>query len=86
MKCSVCGQEMLKAKGCSATHIKYKGRIYKRLTTHFNEESGKCHDCGAEHGNYHHPGCDVERCPICNGQLISCDCYGDEDLTLVEFK
>ena len=34
-----------------------------------------CHDCGAKEGEYHLPGCDMERCPFCGGQLISCDCY-----------
>ena len=35
---------------------------------------GICHDCGAKEGEYHEPGCDMERCPFCGGQLISCDC------------
>ena len=29
-----------------------------------------CHDCGAKLGEYHHPGCDMERCPKCGKQLI----------------
>jgi hypothetical protein len=33
-----------------------------------------CHDCEVEEGNIHHLGCDMERCPFCGGQLISCDC------------
>lgn len=33
-----------------------------------------CHDCFVKKGHYHIPGCDVERCPKCKGQLISCDC------------
>ncbi len=33
-----------------------------------------CHDCGVSDGYYHTPGCDMERCPFCNGQLISCMC------------
>ena len=33
-----------------------------------------CHDCGAKPGEFHKPNCDVERCPFCGGQLISCNC------------
>jgi hypothetical protein len=25
-------------------------------------------------GGYHHPGCDMEICPRCGNQLITCDC------------
>jgi hypothetical protein len=34
----------------------------------------RCHDCGVEEGQLHKPGCDMEICPLCGGQLIGCDC------------
>ena len=34
----------------------------------------QCHDCGAKEGQLHTLGCDMERCPFCGHQLISCDC------------
>ena len=33
-----------------------------------------CHDCGVQEGQFHKPGCDMEHCPFCGHQLISCDC------------
>jgi hypothetical protein len=33
-----------------------------------------CHDCSVVKGQLHVPGCDVERCPKCHWQAISCDC------------
>ena len=34
-----------------------------------------CHDCDAREGQLHQLGCDMECCPKCGGQLISCGCY-----------
>jgi hypothetical protein len=36
-------------------------------------ERETCHDCGVERGELHTKGCDVEQCPECHTQLISCD-------------
>jgi hypothetical protein len=33
-----------------------------------------CHDCMATEGELHKLGCDMERCPFCGHQLISCSC------------
>ena len=38
-----------------------------------------CHDCRVVKGEFHVPGCDVEECPVCGGQLITCDCAFAEE-------
>ena len=82
-KCNGCQQEMLKAKSCSYQLIKI-GEEYFFRDTYYFDVNKRCHDCGIvnKRGNYHHFGCDIERCPKCKGQLISCDCE-DKELIIV---
>jgi len=77
--CKFCNQEMLASDTCTRNRMVQfpDGSKLPSSTYHFEEESGRCHDCWIKHGGRHHPGCDVERCPRCNGQLISCGCLGD---------
>ena len=36
--------------------------------------SDACPDCGVGPGEFHKAGCDIEQCPYCGQQLISCRC------------
>lgn len=70
-KCYACGKDMLTAKGCDYKYVYTSdGKAYKRIK--FGDEdwgvayepTHTCGDCGAAVGHYHHPNCDIERCPI----------------------
>jgi len=82
MICNYCKEDMSIVDNCKWAEI--NGVEYPNneklpaSTYHFDEQSGRCHDCNIKHGNYHHPGCDVERCPKCKDQLISCGCLHDK--------
>jgi hypothetical protein len=41
------------------------------------DRSTRCGDCGVGRGGVHHHGCDLEQCPACDGQLISCGCLDE---------
>jgi hypothetical protein len=71
--CQDCGQDMQKVKTCTKKTVTIKGEEYPRDTKYYDVNK-TCHDCGITngHGNIHHLGCDIERCPVCRGQLISC--------------
>ena len=59
-----------------------KGKLYDPILfgdededwgSNFGEDP-TCGDCGCHVGQQHKKYCDIERCPACGGQLISCDC------------
>ena len=59
--------------------IGVEGQALERIA--FGEEScwsegevaTECHDCGVEGGSFHHFRCDMEQCPVCHAQLLSCE-------------
>jgi hypothetical protein len=71
--CKHCNQEMLHATGCTYRYFIIEGKKYRRNTA-YHDSHDRCHDCGIINGNIHHFECDIERCPRCEGQLLSCAC------------
>lgn len=85
--CKYCNQDMRQADGVSRCLSILKmgaNSILFPTASESHEYSGgkvkppECHDCAAKVGHYHHAGCDWEQCPNCGGQLLSCECWGEE--------
>ncbi|MCO5170209.1 MAG: hypothetical protein M9894_28065 [Planctomycetes bacterium] len=64
-----------------ATHYRHRRRKVARIP--YGQETfrepveasrGPCRHCGTIAGKLHDPGCDYEECPVCRGQVMSCDC------------
>lgn len=85
--CAYCKLEMTQAEGCVSTPIVIAGVGYEPVR--YGQERPRwrprqrCGDCGTLPGGVHHHGCDLEQCPRCFGQSITCDCLwaGEEHLS-----
>lgn len=81
--CKICKQDMLTADSCICAELKFKNKKYRRIrfgeiddmSSKFNiDANATCGDCGCHVGGLHHWGCDMETCPVCKQQLLSCEC------------
>jgi hypothetical protein len=81
--CPRCKREMSESVPCTPHSLTVAGERFEPIA--YGQETRyraygpwprfeRCHDCWAPVSALHHDGCDVEECPLCHGQLISCDC------------
>jgi hypothetical protein len=78
--CEDCNQNMMLADSCTVPILEDDhGQEYNRIP-YGHEADGygfplpdRCHDCGVAKGGLHHMGCDMEICPHCGRQLLTCD-------------
>ena len=68
---------MTEASSCTGELVELVDGAYKPIPLSPTADE-PCWDCGVDPGGYHHPGCDMEACPRCGGQLISCDCWPED--------
>jgi hypothetical protein len=73
-------------KGCTFTSIVFpnsekswirdKGSLYDREgdVKFVLSQNPPCRGCNVAYGNVHHVNCDVEKCPRCNEQILTCKC------------
>jgi hypothetical protein len=66
------------ALSCFRTPHQLQGEPFERIP--YGAEDGgwdapvTCHDCAVTLGGTHHRQCDMEQCPRCLDQFISCAC------------
>ena len=78
--CPACNGEMLNSVSCTTDPFIIAGKMYEPLPWGQERKPRRspagfpCKDCATPLGGIHHHGCDVEECPVCHGQAISCSC------------
>jgi hypothetical protein len=73
--CQDCKQEMRTSPGCTVDAlIIHRERFDRDRIRRPIGPADRCGDCGAQKGGFHHLGCDMEPCPRCRRQLLSCGC------------
>lgn len=89
-RCQACGQEMINHVGCTFSHYQMADKTVVRRVPYGEEDmdwgaaSGQpCPDCNCPPGAFHHVDCDVERCPVCGLQAISCFCQSDDEIIVL---
>lgn len=84
--CRDCDREMTTATSCAVEYLFIRGERLRRqpLTRRSAGPARRCGDCGVALGGWHHLGCDLEDCPRCGRQLLSCGCgdLGDSERCL----
>ena len=72
--------------------VKYPRIRYGDESEDWWAESKLCRDCFTRKGQHHALGCELERCPVCDGQALECDhnwydewCDGSIDQPAVPF-
>ena len=80
--CLDCDQEMQTGASCTVSTLHLAGAPVPVPRHGADGAPGprdrRCDDCGVEPGGLHHLGCDLQPCPSCHRQLLSCGCPFDE--------
>lgn len=71
------GKKMIRMLG-KENKDSWKNKLYKKNWKKEITQKYRCGDCGVEEGQQHKDFCDLERCPICGGQFLSCFCDVEE--------
>lgn len=87
--CDYCKNDMAKQPvSCAPIPLEVNGRPYELIrwgtetgsrAAFHRDIDGPCDSCNTPRGGVHHPGCCIEQCPACRGQLFGCGCLDEHD-------